>query len=368
MAGFFDGLLDSIQNPLFLGGVGMMADGPQGMMQGLQQGGQFADKKKKRLAVQNGLQAMQGLSDGEREAFAADPEVGLSYLAKMAAERNDPMSGLRRQMAEAGLAQTQAETGMLPLRQKLLEAQIGQAQQGPADEIVNVNGTILRVPRRGGQAQEIYSGPPKMTPAETALDKTYAKSYEEDIVSGGLADAEKNLSQLKDVRGQLLNKKGANLTGPLVGRLPDAMATFTNPRAVDARERVEEVVQRNLRLVLGAQFTNEEGKRLIARAYNPALDEKTNAARLGNLIGAMDQALQSKKAAAQYYEQNGTLRGFKGKTNFSVSDFENAIGDAQESPGVVNKGGRTPAATRRAVNPQTGQTIEWNGTQWVEVR
>lgn len=116
MAGFFDGLLDSIQNPLFLGGVGLMSGGAPGMQQGLQAGGQFADKRKKQMAVQNGLQAIQGLSDGERQAFAADPEIGLSYLAKMATERNNPMTEINRKMAEEQLR-------MMPLEYK---AKLGQ--------------------------------------------------------------------------------------------------------------------------------------------------------------------------------------------------------------------------------------------------
>lgn len=190
-----------------------------------------------------------------------------------------------------------------------------------------VGGNLVRV-MPDGTVQEVYKGKPSFTPGETAVDKAYAKTYESDIVSGGLADADKNLAAIKSVQSALTDKKGPNLTGPIIGRLPDAVTSFTNPEAINMRDRVEEVVQRNLRVILGAQFTNEEGKRLIARAYNPALSEEQNAQRLGALASAMEQALQAKKAAAAYFEQNGSLKGFKGKTDFSFSDFENAI----ESP------------------------------------
>lgn len=251
--------------------------------------------------------------------------------ASLTPEYLDPVNGPKLIMAEAGQWRDPREDQEANLNLQIKRAQLNQlSQRANTDRVMEVGGRLVRVPQ-SGPAEEIYSGAPKMTPAETAVDKAYAKSYEEDVVNGGLADAVKNLNQLKEVRTQLLDKKAANLTGPLVGRLPDTIATVTNPKAVDTRERVEEVVQRNLKVVLGAQFTNEEGKRLIARAYNPALDEATNASRLSNLIGAMDQALQAKKAAAQYYEQNGTLRGLKGKTSFSVSDFENAIDGAPPS-------------------------------------
>jgi len=187
----------------------------------------------------------------------------------------------------------------------------------------------------GATAEKARTGPGSMTPAETAVDKAYAKSYESDVVSGGLADSEKNIRQLRSVKGQLEDPNGSNLTGPILGRLPDAVTSFTNPKAVNAREQVEEVVQRNLRLILGAQFTQNEGFALIKRAYNPTLDEATNAKRLGNLLTAMQQAINSKKAAAAYYETHGTLKGFQGKVDFTVSDFENAIeagGSAPQAP------------------------------------
>lgn len=116
MAGFFDGLLDSIQNPLFLGGIGMMSGGPEGLQQGLMAGGQFAqqknklaEQKRKQMAVEAGIAGIPGLSDGERQAMAADPDVGLSYLAKMAAERNDPNVVLNRRYKEAQIRKLERE-------------------------------------------------------------------------------------------------------------------------------------------------------------------------------------------------------------------------------------------------------------------
>lgn len=221
-------------------------------------------------------------------------------------------------------------------------AQIGKMNReasGSGGTYKEVGGNLVRV-MPDGTVQEVYKGKPSFTPGETAVDKAYAKTYESDIVSGGLADAEKNLAALRSVQGTLKDKNGPNLTGPILGRLPDIVTAFTNPDAVNMRDRVEEVVQRNLRVILGAQFTNEEGKRLIARAYNPALSEEQNAQRIGALVSAMDQALQAKKAASAYFEQNGTLRGFKGKTDFSFADFENAI----EGSGSANPQPQQPQA------------------------
>ena len=79
-------------------------------------------------------------------------------------------------------------------------------------------------------------------------------------------------------------------------------------------------MQRNLRLILGAQFTEKEGQRLIARAYNPSLSEQENAKRVRNLIKQMQSAAEAKASAARYFEENGTLAGWKGKLP-SMRDF-----------------------------------------------
>ncbi len=167
----------------------------------------------------------------------------------------------------------------------------------------------------------------QFTPAETAVDRAFAKTYEEDFASGNFADQQKNIDQLRGVERELTSGE-KNLTGPVLGSMPDFITSFTNPDAVNTREKVEEVVQRNLRVILGAQFTNEEGKRLIARAYNPKLPEDVNAQRLTNLIRAMDNGMKAKQAAAQYYEQNGTLRGYRGPAPLTAADIDAAIESA----------------------------------------
>lgn len=168
-----------------------------------------------------------------------------------------------------------------------------------------------------------------LSPAQKKVDEVFAKDYAENYVTGGVADARKNLSQLDSVIGRLEGGK-ENLTGPVMGNMPDVYNEMMNPNMIDVKNTIEEVVQRNLRVILGAQFTEKEGSRLIARAYNPALDEKTNSKRIRRLMTAMEQALDAKDKAAQYYEDNGTMNGFKGTANFSMSDFEGAVDSGDE--------------------------------------
>lgn len=152
---------------------------------------------------------------------------------------------------------------------------------------------------------------PVLTEGQKAVDTEFAKDYAAYMAGGGFADVRKQLNQLKGVTSKL--KSGQNLTGPMVGRVPDLIGAWTNPDAISTRESVGEVVQRSLRQVLGAQFTEKEGERLIARAYNPALPEVENRKRVARLRIQLTQAAQAKESAARYFEKNGTLRGWKGK-------------------------------------------------------
>jgi hypothetical protein len=119
---------------------------------------------------------------------------------------------------------------------------------------------------------------------------------------------------------KMLGEKGT-LSGPIVGNVPDRVSAFINPDAISAREAVEEVVQRSLREILGAQFTEKEGERLIARAYNPKLQESENRLRVGRLLAQVMAAADAKEDAFRYFEQHGTMQGWTGK-EYKNEDFD----------------------------------------------
>lgn len=169
----------------------------------------------------------------------------------------------------------------------------------------------------------------KPSEGQKAVDRAFGKEYAEYQAGGGSADIEKQLAQLEQVSNELA-QPGNDYTGPVVGLVPDKARSITNPNAVAAQNRVEEVAQRNLRLVLGAQFTQVEGERLIARAYNKQMPPLENKARVDALIRQIRTAAQVKEDAAKYFEENGTLTGWKGRMP-TLSDFEKAIDAAKPS-------------------------------------
>jgi hypothetical protein len=181
--------------------------------------------------------------------------------------------------------------------------------------------TQLRQASAARQNVQVGGSKLNLTPAQEAVDKKFADTYL-DWQSGGGADTIGNIAQINTVLQQL--EQGKALTGPMIGVQPDLLLAITNPQAAGAKEQVQEVVQRNLRVVLGAAFTAKEGDALISRAYNPLLKPEQNAARLRKLFEQMSVAAQQKQAMAEYYETNGTLQGYKGKQP-NINDFYKAL-------------------------------------------
>jgi hypothetical protein len=130
-------------------------------------------------------------------------------------------------------------------------------------------------------------------------------------------------------------ERGEQLTGPLIGVQPEFVRAILNPNAADALDRVQEVVQRNLRTVLGGAFTEREGTQLINRAYNPSLPPATNAARLRKLFEQLSISAKQRQSMVDFFEEKGTLQGYRGPQP-NVNDFYKALeggaGGAERKP------------------------------------
>ena len=199
------------------------------------------------------------------------------------------------------------------------------------DDQSRVLGDVKATPKTG---QTINIGGETQTAGRKKVDEAYATDFLQ-WTQGGGADMVGQLAQIGTVLGQL--EAGEPLTGPTIGMLgtyaPMALSII-NPKAANAKEQVEEVVQRNLRIVLGAQFTAKEGERLISRAYNPALPPKQNASRLRKLFMQMEASAKQRDAMSSYFGKNGTLIGYEGKQP-SINDFYGAIGDTSSESGNI---------------------------------
>lgn len=170
-----------------------------------------------------------------------------------------------------------------------------------------------------------------LTPGQKKVDETFADTYAA-FVTGGASDTAKQVTQLADAVKQLEENK--QLTGPLIGLLPEGVLSLVSPQALAVKQTIQEVVQRNLRAVLGPQFTAKEGEALIARAFDPTLGADENIKRVRRLLEQINRANSDTQAAVNYYEANGTLQGFKYQAP-RLSDFE----DAASGKGVAGAPG-----------------------------
>jgi hypothetical protein len=168
-----------------------------------------------------------------------------------------------------------------------------------------------------------------------------------------LAAARQDAAAVSSVLKRL--ESGEELTGPFIGSLPESLRAIVKPTSVQAQQLVEQVVQKNLRAILGGQFAQKEGEQLVRRAYNPLLPEEQNAARLRALLLTLDAAAENKMRMEKYfYENNYSLKGFKGPTGVpSISDFEAAVEAAVPSP----EGSVTQA-------PKVGDVESFNGKKY----
>jgi hypothetical protein len=292
---------------------------------------QMAEQQRKRqqqLAQQQQMeQFVSGLPEAEQARFRAFPTQAAEAMFREPKGTFKPLSS----------AEVTRLTGYTP--------KPGEAfQMSPEGEI-----KALARAERGPLVQNILGGE-GLTPGQKRRDEKAA----EDIhmwQSGGGQDMVAQVAQLKPVIEAL--EAGKPITGISVAVQPDLLLAMTNPEALQTRELVEEVVQRNLRAVLGAQFTEKEGDRLISRAFNPKLPPEENAKRVRRLFLQMSSAAEQKQAMADYFDEFGTLRGFSGKMP-TIQDFYNAMeGGPQAAPSP--SGGSLQDAARRELDRRGGR-------------
>jgi len=192
---------------------------------------------------------------------------------------------------------------------------------GTGDILLGPNNEVLASnpkPETPEKSEKLGPAGRPLSVGDEAIDKEFSKGYVA-WKTHEFSDAEKGITQLNAAVKDL--KKDPSLTGPGTSLIPNVIRAKTNPKSLDTEEKVTEIVQRNLRLILGAQFTEKEGVRLIARAYNIDLDTSINANRVSRLVRQISLAAQAKQEATEYFDKYGTLQGWKGKL-YTKADFD----------------------------------------------
>jgi hypothetical protein len=285
----------------------------------------------KQLSSQFDLTSPTGLRD-----FAQALQPIAPNEAMMAAKRADELeqAGLGRQKTQADIERTQglisredaAAAQNEQLRSELSaaiqrgasreEIRMIAAKYGSADKILQILSEDQRradalAAKAAGDGSEGSLG--KLTPAQKSLDMKFGREYADFFAGGGINNLEKNVSELARAIKIIDDAPEGATSGRLIG-LADktGQLTLASQLAADVKDIIGGVAQSNLRLVLGGQFAQKEGEALLQRQYDTGQTKANNLKRLRSLYDQASATIRDKKAAAQYYEEFGTLKGFKG--------------------------------------------------------
>lgn len=121
---------------------------------------------------------------------------------------------------------------------------------------------------REKQKQELEKA--SYTPGQKKLDEDFAKEYN-DWTSGYRSEAEKNLALLRKSAEVL--KKSKLVSGRAYGFIPNAMQPEI---AKIVMQDVQSAAQASLKAILGTQFTEKEGERIMRTSFDPQLSEEAN--------------------------------------------------------------------------------------------
>jgi hypothetical protein len=248
-------------------------------------------------------------------------------------------------------AQTQDYAGTKDLNNRRILSEIGRndAEAKTAGLLgpLKVNQQMLELAKLSKDVQQ-----PSLTPGQKSLDEAAAKDVNDFVLQGGAANSYSDLQKLDAAKQNLLSGN-SNASGPFVGLIPKGVRDVVTPEGSSIQDDVESVVQNSLRQTLGAQFTENEGKRILSKAFNPRQSPEENARRVGILAQKIKEGLDAKKAAAQWFLDRGSMKDYPGKLP-TAADFANI--DYQQSAAPASAVKASPA--QPSGGPQVGQIMD----------
>lgn len=159
----------------------------------------------------------------------------------------------------------------------------------------------------------------ELTPGQKEVDKKFAKDYAS-WTTGGFSNVQGNLGKLQGAL-DTINKEGE--VGSVL--LPEAVRARTNPLSVTVEQDVGNVVFQSLKEILGGQFTEKEGQKLVQQSYDPRLSDAENAAKVKDSLEKLRNMANAKQEAVEYYSEHGSLKGFKGTSSTTMDQFEKEL-------------------------------------------
>lgn len=174
--------------------------------------------------------------------------------------------------------------------------------------------------------------PTPVLPGQKSMDQLFGRDWADYKAMGGFSKVKNNLENLERVAKML--DTSDNLTGPVIGSTGKVIRTRLYPDSIAAEEDVRRSINETLRQIMGSQFTENEGEKLMRLAFNPALEEKENARRVRNQIADLKRRAEAKDEAGTYFdEHDGTLGGWGKPTDWMRTGSESVI-NSEKNPKI----------------------------------
>lgn len=150
----------------------------------------------------------------------------------------------------------------------------------------------------------------KLTVGQEAADREIGKDYAN--MSANNASFEKNLQRLNDAEA-LIKKRQEDFSliptsGKIIGRIPDFLTPEEN---TFIRQEVQGAAQSSLKAALGSQFTEKEGERIMAAAYDEKLSPEANLKKIALAKKELLSSKAQKDAMLKEFEKSGSISKFK---------------------------------------------------------
>lgn len=156
---------------------------------------------------------------------------------------------------------------------------------------------------RAKLTQDLQKG--SLSVGQKKLDEDFAKEYNE-WTSGYRSEAEKNLALLRKSAEVL--KKSKLVSGRAYGIIPNALQPEI---AKIVMQDVQSAAQASLKAILGTQFTEKEGERIMRTSFDPQLSEEANLDKVMRTIKELEERMANKNAKARIFESEGSLRNYR---------------------------------------------------------
>ena len=189
----------------------------------------------------------------------------------------------------------------------------------------------------------------KPTKAYEAVDRDYAKDYNDWTVSGR-SDYDKNMKILEQALIEMNAAKTAGQGGDVSGRWEGGKYKVLgepgrSPKGLMIQKKVENAVIGTLKAVAGANPTEGERAAVLGTAFNINLPLEQNIENVKSIIADLNTRAVRNEEKARYFEKNGTLSGYQTKEDSRMVKIQAPDGSIRPVPEskkdyYISKGGK----------------------------